>query len=218
MGQGIIYIYKHKCNSWSNHIGTITSALIKRKTKVTLEQLPTKNYLLLKMNNSKNISTRPMKAKDWDSVSAIYKDGIATGFATFETSTPSYSDWDAAHLKNCRIIAHNLDQITGWAALSPVSSRCVYGGIAEVSVYIAKNSRGLGVGKLLMERLILDSEKVGLWTLQSGIFPENIASIKLHEKVGFRYIGKREKIGKTNEGVWKDNLLFERRSTLIGID
>lgn len=159
-----------------------------------------------------------MKAKDWDSVSAIYKDGIATGFATFETSTPSYSDWDAAHLKNCRIIAHNLDQITGWAALSPVSSRCVYGGIAEVSVYIAKNSRGLGVGKLLMERLILDSEKVGLWTLQSGIFPENIASIKLHEKVGFRYIGKREKIGKTNEGVWKDNLLFERRSTLIGID
>ena len=105
----------------------------------------------------------------------------------------------------------------GWAALSPVSDRCVYGGVAEVSVYVGQNHKGKGVGKLLMQHLIEHSESEGFWTLQSGIFPENKGSIRLHEKVGFRYLGKRERVGKLN-GTWKDNLLFERRSKVIGID
>lgn len=169
------------------------------------------------MSSAKNINIRPMKVEDWDSVSRIYEEGIATGFATFETNVPSYATWDSAHLKICRIIAVKEDEIVGWAALSQVSGRCVYGGVVEVSVYISATSRGLGVGKLLMEQLILESEAEGVWTLQSGIFPENEASIQLHKKVGFRYIGKREKIGKTKEGIWKDNLVFERRSKVVGI-
>lgn len=160
---------------------------------------------------------RPMKTEDWASVSKIYEEGIATGFATFETNIPNYEVWDNAHLKACRIVTIKAGEVAGWAALSPVSSRCVYGGVAEVSVYIGKDYWGLGIGKLLMENLISQSEKENLWTLQSGIFPENIGSIKLHEKVGFRYIGKRERVGKL-KGIWKDNLLFERRSTAIGID
>jgi len=159
---------------------------------------------------------RKMNAEDWNSVSSIYKQGIATGFATFETDVPDFETWDSAHLKTCRIVAIQGDEIVGWAALSPVSGRCVYGGVGEVSVYIAANARGLGVGKRLMEQLILESEKEGLWTLQSGIFPENEASIQLHKKMGFRYIGKREKIGRTVEGTWRDNVLFERRSSVIG--
>jgi L-amino acid N-acyltransferase YncA len=169
------------------------------------------------MSSPKNISVRVMKVEDWDSVATIYKEGIATGFATFETNVPSFDTWDTAHLETCRIVAFDAERLAGWAALSPVSTRCVYGGIAEVSVYISFTYRGLGVGKLLMEQLILESEKAGLWTLQSGIFPENEASIQLHKKVGFRYIGKREHIGKTRNGVWKNNLLFERRSKVVGI-
>ncbi|MFS4466630.1 N-acetyltransferase family protein [Maribacter sp. 2210JD10-5] len=163
------------------------------------------------------ITIKPMRAEDWDAVAKIYEEGIATGFATFETTVPSYESWDSAHMDLCRLVAtaHN-DDILGWAALSPVSSRCVYGGIGEVSVYVSNKSRGQGVGKLLMQALIKESEAEGLWTIQSGIFPENIGSIKLHENMGFRYIGKREKVGKLS-GVWKDNLLFERRSTKIGI-
>ncbi|MGB3150484.1 MAG: N-acetyltransferase family protein [Maribacter sp.] len=159
-----------------------------------------------------------MRTEDWDAVSRIYAEGIATGFATFETNTPSYESWNRAHLKICRFIAENNKGVKGWAALSPVSSRCVYGGVAEVSVYIGYKSRGMGLGTLLMSNLISASETKGIWTLQSGIFPENKGSIKLHEKMGFRHIGKRERIGKTKEGIWKDNLLFERRSSLVGID
>ncbi len=158
-----------------------------------------------------------MKTHDWDTVSKIYAEGIATGFATFETDVPSYESWDAAHLKTCRFVADSNGEIIGWAALSPVSSRCVYGGVAEVSVYIGQKSRGMGLGELLMNRLISTSETEGIWTLQSGIFPENKGSIKLHEKVGFRYIGKRERVGKL-AGEWKDNILFERRSSTVGID
>ena len=158
-----------------------------------------------------------MQPHDWDAVSRIYSEGIATGFATFEINIPSYEAWDNAHLKTCRFVAETDNKILGWAALSPVSSRCVYGGVAEVSVYVGYNSRGLGLGKSLMEKLISESEAEGLWTLQSGIFPENEGSIKLHKKVGFRFIGKRERVGKLS-GVWKDNLLFERRSTAVGID
>ncbi|RIV35255.1 N-acetyltransferase family protein [Flagellimonas lutimaris] len=163
------------------------------------------------------MTVRSMKPSDWENVSRIYSEGIATGFATFETQTPTYDHWDQAHTEHCRLVAEKDGEIMGWAALSPVSSRCVYGGVGEVSVYISNKSRGKGVGKLLMEHLIKKSEKAGYWTIQSGIFPENIASIKLHEKMGFRYIGKRERVGKTH-GVWKDNLLFEKRSDKIGID
>lgn len=155
-------------------------------------------------------------ASDWEAVSKIYTQGIATGFATFETNTPSFEAWDAAHMTSCRIVATENEKVLGWAALSPVSSRCVYGGVAEVSVYVGSDSRGKGVGKLLMNNLIKESEAAGLWTIQSGIFPENTGSIALHKKAGFRYIGKRERVGKL-DGVWKDNLLFERRSDAVGI-
>lgn len=162
------------------------------------------------------MNVREMKASDWDEVSKIYAEGVSTGFATFEQNIPNFEDWDAAHLQQCRLIAEEDGKVLGWAALSPVSSRCVYGGVGEVSVYIASNSRGKGIGRSLLEQLILESEKAGLWTIQSGIFLENKASIKLHKKVGFRFIGKRERIGKTNDGVWKDNLLFEKRSNTVG--
>ena len=168
------------------------------------------------MANETKIQIRPMEPYDWSSVSEIYAEGIATGFATFEKDIPSYETWDSAHMKACRLVAAMENEILGWAALSPVSSRCVYGGVGEVSVYVGKNHWGKGVGKILMEALILESEKEGLWTLQSGIFPENKGSIKLHEQVGFRYIGKRERIGKL-DGKWKDNVLFERRSKVVGI-
>ena len=158
-----------------------------------------------------------MERADWPKVSDIYNQGIATGYATFETEVPSYEEWNRNHLPSCRIIAERGGEVAGWAALSPVSGRCVYGGVAEVSVYVGTPFHGLGIGKVLMNHLILESEKAGLWTLQSGIFPENVGSIKLHEKVGFRKIGFREKVGKLH-GEWKDNLLFERRSRVVGLD
>jgi L-amino acid N-acyltransferase YncA len=160
---------------------------------------------------------RKMQPADWDSVATIYAEGIATGYATFEKSIPTYEVWDSAHLKSCRMVVVYKNTILGWAALSPVSNRCVYGGVAEVSVYVAKAYFAKGVGKMLMHHLISESEKIGLWTLQSGIFPENESSIALHKKVGFRYIGKRERVGQL-DGIWKDNLLFERRSKTVGID
>lgn len=169
------------------------------------------------MNEAMHIAIRPMTDKDWNAVSTIYSEGISTGFATFEKEIPSYEAWDSAHMKTCRLIAEGDDQILGWAALSPVSSRCVYGGVGEVSVYVGQKSRGMGVGQKLMKALIAESEKEGLWTLQSGIFPENKASIKLHEQVGFRMIGKRDRVGKLDD-IWKDNVLFERRSNVVGVD
>jgi len=169
------------------------------------------------MKTALKISVRPMQPDDWSLVSQIYKEGIATGFATFEKSIPSYKSWNSAHMQSCRIVAIENKTILGWAALSPVSSRCVYGGVAEVSVYISEKHRGKGVGKLLIQSLIEKSESEGIWTLQSGIFPENEGSIRLHEKAGFRRIGKRERVGRL-DGIWKDNVLFERRSKTVGID
>lgn len=163
------------------------------------------------------IGIRKMKESDWDSVSAIYAEGISTGFATFEKNIPTYEKWNADHLTSCRLVAEKDRTVVGWAALSQVSGRCVYGGVAEVSVYVGKKSRGYNIGRLLMEELISQSEAEGLWTLQSGIFPENTASIKLHQRVGFRRIGHREKVGKL-DGVWKDNVIFERRSKTVGVD
>ena len=155
-------------------------------------------------------------ASHYPEVAAIYLEGIATGLATFETNAPDWEAWDSAHLKTCRLAAVEEGELLGWAALSPVSSRCVYGGVAEVSVYVSAKARGKGVGKALLNRLILESEKNDIWTLQSGIFRENVGSRKLHEACGFRLIGHKEKIGKL-KGKWLDNMLYERRSKVIGV-
>lgn len=156
-----------------------------------------------------------MQKNDWKSVKDIYREGIETGIATFETTVPSWEEWDQNHLENCRLVARMDEKVTGWAALSPVSSRCVYGGVAEISIYVSKEARGRGVGTLLLRRLIESSEKTGIWTLQAGIFPENEPSISLHRKCGFRVVGRRERIGKL-DGKWKDIILMERRSDSIG--
>jgi L-amino acid N-acyltransferase YncA len=157
-----------------------------------------------------------LETKHYPAVSRIYLEGIATGNATFQTEAPSWEEWDISHLSHCRVAAFEGDEMAGWAALSPVSSRCVYGGVAEVSIYIGEKFRGKGIGKALFNELINESEAIGLWTLQAGIFPENTGSIKLHEQCGFRIIGYREKIGKMNN-TWRDNIIMERRSRVVGI-
>ena len=157
-----------------------------------------------------------MLPRHWEAVKQIYKEGIDTGNATFQKTIPTWDEWDNAHEKKCRLIAINGDTVLGWAALTPVSSRCVYAGVGEVSVYVSLAARGKGVGKKLLQNLIVESEKNNFWTLQAGIFPENEASIKIHLDCGFRIIGTREKIGEM-DGVWRDTLLLERRSKTIGI-
>lgn len=159
----------------------------------------------------------PMREEDWEQVRAIYLEGIATGHATFETTAPVWERWDASHLRDCRFVARSGEVIKGWAALSPVSSRCVYAGVAEVSVYVAERNRGEGVGKALLEALIKASEAAGIWTLQAGVFPENVGSIALHKRCGFREVGRRERIGKMKD-VWRDTVLLERRSQIAGAD
>lgn len=158
-----------------------------------------------------------MQGEDWEQVKSIYLEGIETGNATFQQTTPSWKEWDESHLSACRIVVRSNGQVLGWAALSPVSSRCVYAGVAEVSVYVRQNQQGKGIGSLLMECLIKSSEQIGIWTIQAGIFPENQSSIGLHKKWGFKEVGLREKIGRMN-GVWRDVLFLERRSDIIGID
>ena len=158
-----------------------------------------------------------MKAADWTNVAEIYRQGIETGNATFQQEIPTWDDWNNGHIKSCRIVAEIDIEIVGWAALTAVSGRCVYAGVAEVSVYISNNYRGQKIGTKLLDKLIAESENEKLWTLQAGIFPENIASLKIHEDLGFRKIGHREKIGKMN-GIWRDTVLLERRSKVIGID
>jgi L-amino acid N-acyltransferase YncA len=167
------------------------------------------------MKNAEIIITE-MLPDHWNAVADIYKQGIATGMATFEKDIPSWDTWNANHIENCRSIALIENKIIGWAALSAVSSRCVYGGVAEVSVYVGAENRAKGIGELLLRNLIDQSEKAGYWTLQSGIFPENKKSIDLHQKAGFRIMGYREKIGQL-DGVWKDNILMERRSKKVGL-
>jgi L-amino acid N-acyltransferase YncA len=158
---------------------------------------------------------KPMTANDWLAVVEIYKQGMATGNATFQQTAPTWEEWDADHIKNCRFVLKINNEVVGWAALTAVSGRCVYAGVAEVSVYVSELHRGKKIGTSLLEQLISESEKENLWTLQAGIFPENVGSIKIHEALGFRQIGYREKIGKMN-GVWRDTVLLERRSTTIG--
>ena len=174
-------------------------------------------HLALIVANSIAMEIRPMRASNSEAVLRIYQEGINTGQATFQTQAPSWEEWDRSHLQNLRYIAVLDGHVAGWAALSPVSSRCVYAGVAEVSVYIEENLRGKQIGFHLLQHLITNSEKEGLWTLQAGIFPENKASISLHHKCGFRTIGIREKVGKMNN-VWRDTVLLERRSKTAGID
>lgn len=156
-----------------------------------------------------------MLPEHWPAVKKIYEEGIATGNATFQTTAPEWEEWDAAHVKNSRLVATENNEVLGWAALTAVSGRCVYAGVGEVSVYVAAAARGKGIGKILLQALIAESEKNNFWTLQAGIFPENAGSVKIHEDCGFRIIGKREKIGKMN-GLWRDTLLLEKRSSITG--
>ena len=160
---------------------------------------------------------RPMTADDWESVRLIYLEGIATGNATFETAAPSWEQWDAGHLRFARLVARLESNLIAWAALSPVSQRCVYSGVAEVSVYVSASSRRSGIGRKLLQSLIDESEQNGIWTLQAGMFPENTGSLALHQSCGFREVGRRRRIGKMN-GIWRDTILLERRSPIVGVE
>lgn len=162
-----------------------------------------------------DISIDKMTREDWGSVKVIYAEGLATGNATFETEVPTFEAWDKSHLQTCRLVARSEGNVVGWAALSPVSRRHVYRGVAEVSIYIAASARGMGAGKTLLRALIVESENAEIWTLQAGIFPENVASLALHRACGFRELGRRERIGQMN-GVWRDVVLLERRSKIVG--
>ena len=158
-----------------------------------------------------SLSIRPLLPIDWPALRRIYAEGIATGNATFEQSVPEWDEWDAGKLAHPRLAAELDGAVAGWAALSPTSKRPVYRGVAEVSVYVAASARGRGVGRALLAALVEQSEMAGIWTLQAGIFPENVASVHLHERCGFRLVGRREQIGQL-QGVWRDVLLMERRS------
>jgi L-amino acid N-acyltransferase YncA len=159
---------------------------------------------------------RPLVPSDWSSVAAIYAAGIITGTATFETRLPAWEDWDAAHLPACRLAARDGEQVVGWAALSPVSRRECYRGVAEISIYVAEDWRGRGVGRALLDSLVSQAEEHGIWTLQASTFPENVASLRLQTSCGFRIVGRREQIAQLH-GVWRDTILTERRSRRIGM-
>ena len=165
-----------------------------------------------------NYTIEEMKESDWEEVSKIYLEGINTGIATFQNSLPTLDDWNKGHIKSCRLVAKSEGKVLGFAALSPTSSRPVYSGVAEVSIYIGEDYRGLGVGKTLLTNLIKLSEENNFWTLQSGIIRDNTSSIQLHKKCGFREIGIREKVAKMDTGIWHDTVLMELRSTTVGIN
>lgn len=160
------------------------------------------------------MSIRDLRPEDWPAVRAIYEEGIRGGDATFETDTPSWERWDAAH-PELRLVVENDGVIVGWAALAPASTRHCYRGVGEVSVYVAGEARGSGLGRALLDELVGRSEQAGYWTLTAGVFPENEASVRLHRSCGFREVGVREGIGEA-DGVWRDVILLERRSTLVG--
>lgn len=157
-----------------------------------------------------------MRPEDWPAVREIYGEGLATGNATFETELPDWEKWDSAHRKDCRLVAREGARVLGWAALSQVSGRRVYAGVAEVSVYVTAAARGRGIGKSLLHALVEKSEGSGVWTLQAGIFPENIASLAVHKSLGFREVGVRQRIGRLGAS-WRDVLLLERRSLKTGL-
>ena len=159
-----------------------------------------------------------MKESDWEQVANIYLEGIKTGKATFQTEIPNWESWNSGHINSCRLVVRSESTVLGWAALSPTSSRCVYAGVAEVSIYIGEKHKGKGIGTVLLKKLIKLSEENEFWTLQSGIVSKNIASIALHKNCGFREIGIREKVAKMNNKEWMDVTFMERRSTIVGID
>jgi L-amino acid N-acyltransferase YncA len=163
------------------------------------------------------ITVRPLYPSDWEAVRRVYLEGIATGNGTFETGSPDWERWDGSHRRDCRFVAARAGSrdVVGWAALTPASTRKVYAGVAEVSVYVAESARRQGVGAALLAALVEASETAGLWTLQAGIFPENTASLTLHERLGFRTVGVRERMG-FGQGRWRDVVLMERRSPRVG--
>lgn len=163
-----------------------------------------------------NTSIRVLAASDWPAVRTIYEAGIATGVATFETQTPEWAAWDAGHRADCRLAAVRDGQVIGWAALSPVSKRVVYAGVAEVGIYVAPAFQRQGVGTQILQALIMASEEAGIWTLQSRIIAANTASLRLHVGCGFREVGIQERIGKLH-GVWHDTIMLERRSSRVGL-
>lgn len=163
-----------------------------------------------------SLRIEPMTRADWEQVCAIYEEGIATGLGTFETKAPSWEEWDAARLPHSRLVARD-ERVLGWAALSPVSKRACYVGVAEVGIYITASARGRGIGRALLQALIESSETNGIWTLQGATIAENTASLTLQERCGFRVIGRRERIGKV-AGAWHDTILTERRSKKVGIE
>lgn len=163
-----------------------------------------------------NLSIRSMSANDWPEIRRIYAQGIATGIATFQPDVPDYDAWDRGHLAQCRLVAEDENRILGWAVLGAYSSRFVYRGVAEISIYIASEARGRGIGRALLEKMIAESEAQGFWTLVAGIFTVNGASRSLHAKAGFREVGFREKVGELR-GVWHDVVIMERRSRVVGV-
>ena len=167
--------------------------------------------------NANVVSIEAMTEQHWPVVSAIYAEGVATGNATFEKSIPDWNKWDSAHLRTCRLVARSGRDVLGWAALTPVSGRCVYAGVAEISVYVSERARGQKIGTKLLQSLVKASEQEGIWTLQAGIFPENVASIELHKRCGFSMVGIRERLGRM-DGRWRDVALMERRSKIVGTD
>jgi L-amino acid N-acyltransferase YncA len=158
---------------------------------------------------------RDLRFADWPEVARIFEQGIRTGVATFETEVPSWEDWDSAHLPRHRFVAERDGRVVGWIALAPVSSRCCYTGVAEVSAYVAEEARGEGIGKTLLTGLIESAERAGIWTLETGVFPENAVSIGLLQRFGFRIVGTRERIGRMH-GMWRDVVFLERRSEVVG--
>jgi L-amino acid N-acyltransferase YncA len=156
----------------------------------------------------------PLDAGDWPAVRAIYEAGIATGDATFETAAPDWPAFDAAHLADHRLVGRDGGRVVGWVALAPVSDRRAYAGVAEDSIYVAPDAQGRGVGRALLAAVVASAERGGIWTIQTGIFPENQASVRLHQACGFRVVGLRERLGRLH-GRWRDVLLLERRSPAI---
>jgi L-amino acid N-acyltransferase YncA len=161
-----------------------------------------------------SVEVRQLEPNDWPAVAEIYWDGMRGGLATFETEVPTWEAWDEGHLRGHRLVADLLGEVVGWAALSPASSRRCYLGVAENSVYVAKQARGLGIGQALLKELIVGADAAGIWTIQTSIFPENRASLALHERCGFRVVGTRERVGR-RDGIWRDTVFLERRSPAV---